>query len=82
MRITQKRFLEFCLALFLWPHLMRAEPTRWSANGHFYDVVLTPGTISWENANDAAALAGGYLATITSEAENAFVYSLVNNGIY
>lgn len=49
------------------------------ANGHFYEFVGSPG-ISWTNAKNAAAartLYGlqGYLATITSAAENAFVTS-------
>jgi hypothetical protein len=55
-----------------------AEPVQWTANGHFYDVVLAPGTLSWEEANTAATAAGGHLATITSAAENNFVFSLVN----
>jgi hypothetical protein len=59
-----------------------AEPVQWPGNGHFYEVVSVPGTISWEDANTAAAAASGYLATITSPAENDFVFSLVNNPVY
>ncbi len=59
-----------------------ADPAQWSVNGHFYDVVSVPSTISWEQANAAATAAGGYLATITSRAENEFVFSLVNNPTY
>ena len=59
-----------------------ADPVRWSDNGHFYDVVSIPGTLSWEEASAAASAAGGYLATITSPAENVFVFSLVNNAAY
>jgi hypothetical protein len=58
--------------------VLRATPVQWSGNGHFYDVILVPATISWEEANRAARAAGGYLATITSPAENAFVFGLVN----
>jgi hypothetical protein len=54
----------------------------WSGNGHFYDVVSVPGTISWEDANAAALAVGGYLATITSQAENDFAFLLVNNATY
>jgi hypothetical protein len=61
------------------PGLASANPVSWSCNGHFYDVVSVPGTISWEDANAAAIAAGGYLATITSQAENDFVFLLVNN---
>ncbi len=59
-----------------------AAAVQWSGNGHFYDIVSAPGTISWEDANSAATAAGGYLATITSQAENDFVFGLVNNAIY
>jgi hypothetical protein len=59
-----------------------ADPVRWPGNAHFYDVVSAPGTISWEDAEAAANAAGGYLATITSRAENDFVFSLVNKPVY
>jgi hypothetical protein len=59
-----------------------ADPMRWSGNGHFYEVVSVPGNISWEDAGAAASAAGGYLATITSKAENDFVFGLVNNAAY
>jgi hypothetical protein len=62
--------------------LASANPVGWSGNGHFYDVVSVPGTISWEAANAAAIAKGGYLATITSQAENDFVFLLVNNATY
>src|SRR5215831_10672657 len=56
-----------------------ASPVRWVGNGHFYDVVLAPATISWEGANAAAIAAGGYLATVTSSAENDFIFGFINN---
>ena len=59
-----------------------ADPLRWSGNGHFYDVVFIAETISWEDASAAASAAGGYLATITSSAENDFVFSLVNKAAF
>ena len=48
-----------------------------AATGHFYQFVVSPG-ISWTGARDAAAISTlyglrGYLATITSAAENSFV---------
>ena len=64
------------------PGLASASPVNWSGNGHFYDVISVPGTITWEAANAAAIAAGGYLATITSQAENDFVFLLVNNTTY
>jgi VCBS repeat-containing protein len=50
------------------------------STGHYYEVVNVPVGISWADARDAAALKSfngltGYLATITSSAENAFILS-------
>lgn len=47
--------------------------------GHRYRAVLAPGGISWPDADRAARNLGGYLAVITSAAENDAVYSLVKN---
>jgi hypothetical protein len=82
--LTSSRKLRMVAAsiLFIPLGLAWGDPVRWSGNGHFYDVVSAPATISWEDANAAAAAAGGYLATITSRAENDFVFSLVNNAKY
>jgi hypothetical protein len=62
-------------------------PIQWTVgsggNDHYYDAVSAPAGISWSEALVAAFSAGGYLATITSSAENAFIYSnLVNNALY
>ena len=63
-----------------------AEPVLWDVadggNGHFYEAVAVPGGISWSNAKLAATAAGGYLATIISQAENDFVFGLIDEGIY
>lgn len=60
-----------------------ATPVEWpiadGGNGHSYEAVYVEAGISWTAARDAAELAGGYLATVTSAAENGFVYSLVAN---
>jgi hypothetical protein len=53
-----------------------------SGNGHYYEFI-TSTNISWTSANSAANLRKyfglqGYLATITSAAENTFVYSKIN----
>lgn len=56
-----------------------ATPVRWEVgaggNGHLYEVI--PQSLSWTQANIAAQSRGGYLATLTSEAEHAFVLSLL-----
>lgn len=51
---------------------------RWDSNGHCYEAVRAPSGIDWPTARDAAIARGGYLATITSAEENAFVFSLVS----
>lgn len=52
-------------------------PLLAGGNGHYYEVFAASAGISWESASVAATTAGGYLATIASAAENAFVFSLV-----
>ena len=47
-------------------------------NGHCYQAVLAPG-LSWDDAQAACVARGGHLVTITSEEENAFVFSLVSS---
>jgi len=51
-------------------------------NGHFYEPIAAPTGITWTQASEAANLAGGYLATITSQAENDFVFNLVDDEIF
>lgn len=51
-------------------------PIQGGPQGHYYQLVVVPGGISWDAAAAAAANAGGYLATITSAEENAFVTAL------
>ncbi len=58
-----------------------APPVRqyWAANGHYYEVILAQGGISWSDANAIALARGGYLASITSAEENAFVFGLASD---
>ena len=48
-------------------------------NGHDYLAVAVPEGINWHDAQAAAEAAGGHLATPTSAAENAFIFSLVDS---
>jgi hypothetical protein len=59
-----------------------AEPVQWSQNGHFYEAFAVSGGISWSDAKANAIAKGGYLATITSAEENAFVFSVAENVEY
>jgi len=45
--------------------------------GRIYIALQTWRSFSWEDVNRIAAEAGGHLATLTSDAENQFVYDLV-----
>lgn len=60
-----------------------AAPVQWTAavggNGHWYEAAYVPVSITWTAASDAATAAGGYLATLTSEPENQFVYNLISD---
>ncbi len=61
------------------------QPVQWrvseGGNGHFYMAVTAPAGLSWDRAEVLAEMAGGYLATITSAQENAFVFSLIQDPI-
>ena len=60
------------------------SPVRWETiaggNGHYYEVVSEPQGIGWFDAKNGAEARSGYLATITSAAENQFVYNLAVQG--
>ena len=50
---------------------------------HYYEVVLVESmNISWVQAAILAQSEGGYLATLTSPEENAFVFNLINDDKY
>jgi hypothetical protein len=70
---------------FLQPREGRHELAGWSrwetsagGNGHWYKAVASSNSITWTEADQLARAQGGYLATITSAAENDFVFNLVN----
>ena len=46
----------------------------WRDNRHAYHLVVRSSKISWESARDEAIVLGGYLAVLTSSAENEFVF--------
>lgn len=63
----------------------QGQAVQWGAqaggNGHFYEAVRAPSGITWGAAQSIAVSRGGYLATITSAAENNFVYGLVSGNL-
>jgi hypothetical protein len=59
---------------------MLAQPEPWThpdGSIHYYNAVAAPAGINWAAASDSARARGGYLATITSQPENDFVFGLV-----
>lgn len=66
------------ISLLLLEGIAKAEPVQWTidsgGNGHWYDVVHYRST--WDDANAQVQNQGaGYLATLTSQAENDFAWS-------
>src|SRR5262245_19128517 len=51
--------------------------TASGGNGHTYQGVCA--TMTWTQANAAARAAGGHLVTLQSDAENDFVFALIND---
>ncbi|ADZ89996.1 lectin-like protein [Marinomonas mediterranea] len=74
------------IALLTFSNLSVSGPTQWKSevggNNHFYEVLLVGGGITWQDAKETAEILGGHLATINSEYENDFVFSLINNTAY
>ncbi len=54
-------------------------PSIRGGNDHYYLGVASGNALSWNEAKAAAQDAGGYLASILSKEENAFVYSLIDS---
>jgi hypothetical protein len=57
-------------------------PMSAGGNGHFFQAIETPNGVTWDDAQSYAGLRGGYLATITSAAENQFVFKLIDDSKY
>ncbi len=70
--------LAACLAAIA-TGIVHAAPVEWrvadGGNGHLYEIVPTA-SVTWQSARQGAIARGGYLATITSSAENEFVRNL------
>jgi hypothetical protein len=71
-------------AALLAPLPLHAAPVLNPANGHYYEVVWPGRVLTWEEAHDEAAASTylgmqGYLATITSAEEQAFIEHLLED---
>jgi hypothetical protein len=78
---NMKQTILTCVTAALCIGSSSAEWAEWTTasggNGHFYEAVLVMEGIDWLSAKAQAEARGGYLATITSAAENTFVHSLI-----
>ncbi len=78
-KVVMKRIVLVTMATMLYSGVAGAVPIQWKiadgGNDHWYEAILGDVFISWENAKTAAESAGGYLATITSAQEDAFVWN-------
>jgi hypothetical protein len=76
------------IAVFLFAAVVSfasAQPEPWvhpDGSIHYYSAVAAPAGINWSAASDSAQRPGGYLATLTSQAENDFVFGLVDSSVY
>jgi hypothetical protein len=62
-----------------------AQPEPWvhpDGSIHYYNAVAAPAGVNWSAASDSAQRPGGYLATLTSQSENDFVFGLVDSSAY
>lgn len=80
-----KRALLGAAVAALTPMMAMATPVQWAFNGHYYEYLSNGGSqASWDVDKalaDAMTYNGwqGYLATITSADEDAFVHSVITN---
>lgn len=68
------------LVLVAGPYTAKAATVlQWTVaeggNGHFFEVVNLIAPVSWEEAKLQSEVAGGYLATVTSQEENDWIVS-------
>src|SRR5712691_1849172 len=80
------RFNGLAILILICANAAHAVPTVWTVgsggNGHSYEAFAVPGGITWTAARNLALAKGGDLATVTSAAENAFIYALIDDPIY
>jgi hypothetical protein len=81
-----RKLLFLALPALAAPNVSSATPIQWSGNGHYYEFIEA--YISWTDAKAAASARQhlglqGYLATVTSEAENDWMLAnILPSGTY
>ena len=81
--------LFFIVAFASTPVTSFAAPVQWKTedggNGHWYELVMPDSyldSFTWTEARTAAEAGGGYLATVTSQAENDFLGAHFSSSLY
>ncbi|MHC4664106.1 MAG: aryl-sulfate sulfotransferase [Planctomycetota bacterium] len=52
------------------------------ATTHYYRALSSGTGLTWDNANEMAVFQGGYLATLTSQEENDFVFGRIDDNVF
>jgi hypothetical protein len=75
--------LSISIATFMASSVHAQDWVQWDTasggNGHWYKAVINTNGLNWTQADLLAHTEGGHLATIGSDAENQFVFSLINS---
>jgi len=82
LRFSARSLATLVAAVALFAGQAGAVPEPWvhpDGSIHYYDPISTPTGLNWNFAWDSALGHGGYLATVTSQAENDFVYNLIDS---
>jgi len=86
MRQARTPCLLSAVVLAVMVNTSHADVYQWAigdgGNGHFYEPMALSACVTWFEANDLATAAGGYLVTLTSDAENNFVFDLIDDDAY
>ena len=85
MRRSSLSFAALFAGVALLAGLAGAAPEPWvhpDGSIHYYDAISSPAGINWYEAWYSAEGHGGYLATITSQAENNFIFGLLDSSRY
>ncbi len=78
---TLTLIVSVCAASKLTASIVYWDPAD-GGDGHYYEPVPASAGLTWASANTTAQSAGGYLVSISSAAENSFVFSLVDSPTY
>ncbi len=79
---TAGKILTILLCISVTSGSVHAGQQYLASTGHWYEAVYSPQGITWDTANSNAQSRGGHLVTVHSDAENQFIFTLVNDSRY